>query len=450
MELNDIHNVYFIGIGGIGMSALARFFLQQGMEVSGYDRTSTALTQALQSEGMSIHFNDDPTLVPEGVDLVIYTPAVPDTHAELNQLRKMGVPIMKRSEALGLISRNKKTVAVGGTHGKTTTSSMTAYVLQCGGIDCSAFLGGIARNFESNYTGGTSEWVVVEADEYDRSFLRLTPDIAVILSMDPDHLEIYGDGQNMIETGYKAFLQRIKPGGKALVNAKIAPQLKDQSDLLTFGLQPSDYFAENIQVKDGHFVFDLVCPGQIIPGLSLAMPGRHNVENAVAASAVALLLGVAPQDLAYALRTFKGIKRRFDIITRVGKKVLIDDYAHHPTEIKAAAEAARELYPGKKITAVFQPHLFSRTHDFSAGFAQALDLFDQVFLLEIYPARELPMPGVDSGIIFDQMNLEKKVRCTKVELMDKLQSTELEVLMTLGAGDIDTLVEPLRNFLEQE
>lgn len=450
MNLQDIQKLYFIGIGGIGMSAIARYFLQRGVEVHGYDRTATPLTKALEAEGMQIHYDEDLSRIPDGVDLVVYTPAVPTTHIEFQYFLNNGFPIKKRAEVLGIISKGMKTVAIAGTHGKTTTSSVTTHLLRTGGIDCTAFLGGIARNFESNYVLGSSDWVVVEADEFDRSFLHLHPDHAAIMSMDADHLDIYGDAEALLETGFKAFAQQIKPGGNLWLQYRLANQFPNRDDVRLFGVDGGDYQAKNVRVEDGFFVFDYQAPGRNIEGLKLALPGRHNVENSTVALSIALALGVEPEAIREGLATFRGVKRRFEVIYRAGKVAYYDDYAHHPTELQAAISAARELFPKAKITGAFQPHLFSRTRDFSEGFAAALDGLDEAFLLDIYPARELPMPGVTSDIIFSQMKLKNKHLVAKKDLLTSLQNTDIEVLLTLGAGDIDTLVEPIGQWLQQK
>ena len=447
MNLNEIKKIYFIGIGGIGMSAVARYINAKGVEVHGYDRTETSLTKTLVEEGMTIHYEESLNKIPNGVDVVVYTPAVPETHAELVYFRQQGYEVIKRAEALGIISRGMKTIAIAGTHGKTTTTSITTHVLKTGGVDCSAFLGGIAQNFSSNFVSGKSDWVVVEADEFDRSFLHLDPDVAVITSMDADHLDIYGDHESMLETGFRAFAQKIKPGGSLMVQYQLISYFENFGKVQTYGVEGGMERAVNIRVENGYFVFDFENEKAEIKDIKITLPGRHNIENATAAISIALELGVKPEDIKRALASFKGIKRRFDIIHRDGDVVFIDDYDNHPAELAAAIGAARELFPAKKVTGIFQPHLFSRTHDFAAGFAEALDALDEVLLLEIYPARELPMAGVTSGIIFDKMKLENKVRLSMDQLMDELKTRKTEVLMTLGAGDINTMIDPIKTLL---
>ncbi|GJM31805.1 MAG: UDP-N-acetylmuramate--L-alanine ligase [Saprospiraceae bacterium] len=449
MNLSDIRLIYFIGIGGIGMSALARYFNSRGVVVHGYDKTESPLTRTLAAEGMQIHYDEDISKIPQGVDLVVYTPAVPVEHAELLYFRKHGFPIKKRAEVLGIISRGMKTIAVSGTHGKTTTTTVTTHLLREGGVNCSAFLGGIARNFASNFVEGTSDWVVVEADEYDRSFLHLSPDIAILLSMDADHLDIYGDREQMLETGFKAFVRKIKDGGKLVLRQDLLPEFSDLKGLFPFGLEQGQYRAANIRVENGFFTFDYQSPKTEIKALQFSLPGRHNVENATAAITVALQLGVSPEDIRKALLSFRGIQRRFETIYRDDKVVYIDDYAHHPSELKAAINAARELFPDRKITGIFQPHLFSRTRDFAAGFAAALDALDEIILLEIYPARELPIPGVNSEMLINLMQNPNSEVWKKSDLMDRLQHKNIDVLLTLGAGDIDRFVEPIGQWLEE-
>ena len=447
IHLQDIRCVYFVGIGGIGMSAIARYFLGRGVEVHGYDKTETPLTRTLESEGMRIHYEERVSLIPPAVDLVIYTPAIPSNHAELEHFRAVGTPLKKRAEVLGIISRGMKTVAIAGTHGKTTTSSITTHLLRSGGIDCTAFLGGIARNLESNFAEGKSDWVVVEADEFDRSFLHLHPDIAAILSMDPDHLDIYGDHETLLETGFKAFAKNLKPGGQLWVQDTLSGYFTDMPVVQTFGVERGNAQSRNIHVASGCFVFDYASAQVDIPGLAFPLPGRHNVENATVAISIALSLGVHPEAIREGLRTFRGVKRRFELVYKSAHTAFFDDYAHHPTELEAAIRAARELFPDAEITGIFQPHLYSRTKDFADGFAAALDLLDRPLLLDIYPARELPMPGVRSEMVLERMKNPNKRLCAKEELVSVLQGHRPEVLLTLGAGDIDALVPRIAAWL---
>ena len=447
MQLKDIHTIYFVGIGGIGMSALARYFNGRGVLVYGYDRTSTPLSQQLEREGMNIHYHEAVDLIPEGVDLVVYTPAVPADHKELQYFRNKGFTIKKRAEVLGIISRGMKTVAIAGTHGKTTTSSITAHLLRCGGLDCTAFLGGIAQNYGSNFIEGAGEWVVVEADEFDRSFLQLSPNLAGILSMDADHLDIYGDEKSLLETGFGAFVKRLEPGGKVWVQADFSKYFSGNPSVKSFGTGKGAYRAINIRVDDGFFVFDYESPEHQLKTLKFTMPGKHNVENATLAITIALELGVEESKIREGLANFKGIQRRFELVYRDEAVVYYDDYAHHPTELNAAINAARTLFPDKKITGIFQPHLYSRTRDFSDGFAQALDLLDEILLLDIYPARELPIEGVSSDMLVGKMKNKNVKRLSLPEVMEDLENRSLEVLLTLGAGDISTLVPAIKEHL---
>jgi UDP-N-acetylmuramate--alanine ligase len=470
MNLDEIKKLYFLGIGGIGMSALARYFNSRGCEIYGYDKTETTLTKKLVAEGMKIHYEENPALLPYGIDLVVWTPAVPRDNLELQFFDQNDIPVRKRAEVLGLISRSRRTIAVAGTHGKTTTSTLVAHILHTAGVRCTAFLGGIAKNFGSNFVAGDSGWVVAEADEYDRSFLQLTPEIAVLMSMDPDHLDIYGDARQIEETGFKEFLRRVKTGGKIFLKSGLEQSFENMA-FQTFGVEAGQYRAENIRVDNGWFVFDFAAPvfhhsGEATPGaarrigenrsceearwknLRFAMPGRHNVENACAAIAVAMQAGAGEEAVRRALEEFKGIARRFEIVYRDELRVFIDDYAHHPTEIRSAVQAARELFPGRKITGIFQPHLYSRTRDFQAGFAGELDKLDEIILMDIYPAREKPIPGITSEVIFEKMKNPGKVLASKASVLKVLKTKQIDVLMTLGAGDIDTIVKPVEKWLK--
>lgn len=448
MSLNDIHTVYMVGIGGIGMSALARYFQARGQAVHGYDRTETPLTRALVAEGMSIHYQENVGAIPEQVDLVIYTPAIPSDHAELQYFRERGMRLYKRAEILGLISHHQRTIAIAGTHGKTTTSSLTAHLLHTAGLAPTAFLGGVATNFGSNFLAGKSDWVVVEADEFDRSFLHLQPELMVITSTDADHLDIYGDADSMLESGFRAFAKKLKSDGHKWVQ-------KDQVDALavpggsTYGLTAGDCRADRIRVAGGQFVFDYTDQAGTLPSLSLPLPGRHNVENAVAAIAIARYLGVEDQDIREGLASFAGIQRRFERIYQDDDLVFYDDYAHHPSELRAAIGAARELHPGKRITGIFQPHLYSRTQDFASGFAEALDQLDELILLEIYPAREKPIPGVSAAMIRSLMQNDRVQLARREDLPGILAEYRPEVLLTLGAGDISERVQPIRTFFNR-
>jgi UDP-N-acetylmuramate--alanine ligase len=446
MDFSSIKKIYFVGIGGIGMSALARYFNGLGMKIWGYDRVRTDLTAELEKEGMEIHYHEDVSLIPDGVDLVIYTPAIPKEHSELLYFREHSYTIMKRAEVLGLISRNRKTIAVAGTHGKTSTSSILTYILRTAGVDCTAFLGGIANNFNSNFINGSSEWVVMEADEFDRSFLQLNPEIAIVTSMDADHLDIYGNHDAM-KSSYLEFMGQAK--GHLLVRKGLEAHIGNveiKAEIHSYGTEVgADYQSLRIRSEAPNFVFDWKdnAVGTKMDDLLFTLPGRHNVENATAAIAVARLLGCEEQKIRQALRTFRGIWRRFEWVCQRPDAVFIDDYAHHPEELRAAIRAARSLYPDRKITGVFQPHLYSRTRDFVDGFAEALDELDELLLLDIYPARELPIEGVSSKIIFDKMKCKNKELISKNNLIEKLKDRKIEVLMTLGAGDIGAMTKDI-------
>ncbi len=451
MLIEKLHSIYFVGIGGIGMSALARYLHAQGLQVAGYDRTCTDLTRALEKEGIAIHYTDEPALLPRHIDLVVYTPAVPKNHQELQQLRSTGVPIVKRAELLGLISRSKHTLAVAGTHGKTTTSTLLAWLLAQAEMQPTAFLGGIALNWNSNYVAGKGPWVVVEADEFDRSFLHLHPNMAAIMSIDADHLDIYGDERQMWESGFLAFAKLVPSDGNLFVPERLRAVFAERQQttkLITFGLNEGDYRAEKIRVEAGYFVFDFRLPsGELLEAMRLFLAGQHNVENAVAALAMALEAGMPLETAKEGLASFKGIKRRFERIVESEDVVYIDDYAHHPTELQAAIQAARMLYPDRKLTGIFQPHLYTRTRDFQRGFAKALDALDEAVLLEIYPAREEPLEGISSESIRQHMQNKQVPVLKKSEVPDYLRRHRPELLMTLGAGDIDTLVKPIAKLL---
>ncbi len=447
-ELADIKKVYFVGIGGIGMSAIARYMNNQGMEVYGYDLTKTPLTEKLSVEGMKIHYEEDIKRIPKGIDLVVYTPAVPSEHKELTYFRTNNYPVLKRAEVLGIISRSKKTIGVAGTHGKTTTTSILTHILKVGGVDCTAFLGGIAGNFESNYVAGGSDWVVVEADEFDRSFLHLHPKLAIVTSMDADHLDIYGTADSVTE-GFNLFAQNCEEKLFHKNGLPIKPNCEQES----YGVDDGNYRAENLHVEEGFMVFDLVSPKENIGELRFTHPGKHNVENAVGAIAVAQELGVSAESIKKALASFKGIKRRFEIVAKNDRITYVDDYAHHPEELKAAIAAAKILFPGKKITGIFQPHLFTRTRDFVDGFASALDELDFPVLIPIYPARELPIAGVTSTLILDKMKNSNKRLLTKEEATEEFATKKaldsIEVLLTLGAGNIDHLVPIIKEAIDR-
>ncbi|MBV6647569.1 MAG: UDP-N-acetylmuramate--L-alanine ligase [Cyclobacteriaceae bacterium] len=452
MKLAQIHSVYFIGIGGIGMSAIARWFNARGAKVAGYDKVSTDLTKSLESEGIEVHYQDDISLIPDWAKdqkntLVIYTPAIPTSHTELNYFQNSGFILKKRAEVLGIITQDHYTVAVAGTHGKTTTSSMVAHLLSGGEKGCSAFVGGIMTNTGSNLIiGQKNAPVVVEADEFDRSFLKLYPDFSVVTSLDPDHLDIYGNAQSMHQS-YLDFMQLTDSEGKVLLQENVAEIVGQKLAVAfeTFGLKTAQIRAENIRIEKASFRFDYV--GKItIRDLSLKLPGYHNVSNAVAAITVAVELGMSADVISTQLSSYLGVKRRFEYIYHEEDGIYIDDYAHHPSEIEAFLQSVKALYPGKKLLTVFQPHLFTRTRDFVDGFAQSLDLSDEVILLDIYPAREEAISGVTSKIIFDKMKLSSKHMLSKQDFPQTLDQFDFEVLVTIGAGDIDTLVPQIKTY----
>ncbi|MGI4867513.1 MAG: UDP-N-acetylmuramate--L-alanine ligase [Janthinobacterium lividum] len=454
--------IFFLGIGGIGMSALARWFKANGHSVSGYDKTETPLTQALQAEGIAVHYVDEVENIPAEIQenaaktLVVLTPAIPADSREWAWLRAQGYDIRKRSQVLGVLTEGRPTIAVAGTHGKTTTSSMVAHLLHHAGLDSGAFLGGISVNLGSNLLLPKSPDapVVVEADEYDRSFLTLHPDVAIVTSTDADHLDIYGTKEALVES-FCQFVAQLKPGGTLLLNhtadARVAAAAPAGTRVLRYGLtaaQGPDLFAENITPTGHKFNFDFHGPQGVVKDLELAVPGFHNVENMLAAAAVAQLYGVAENALREAVAAYRGVKRRFEFIVTDAEKIYVDDYAHHPREIEAFLRSLRALYPAKQLRVIFQPHLFSRTRDFAEGFSQSLSLADEVVLLDIYPARELPLPGVTSAMLLDRITAPLKSIQTKEDVLRNAQNdANFAVLATVGAGDIDTLVPKLKAIL---
>lgn len=449
MNLAEVKSVYFLGIGGIGMSALARYFALRGAAVAGYDKTPTPLTDELIAEGIKIHFEEDLHATPGKVDLVVMTPAIPSTHKELQHFRTTDVPVLKRSEVLGMISSNYKTIAVAGTHGKTTTSTLIAHLLRTSGLPHIAFLGGISKNYGTNFLVSpdafqSDPYCIVEADEFDRSFLRLAPDIAIITSADADHLDIYETHDQLLDA-FSEFTAKIRKNGTLILknDCNVMPRNPEIS-IHSYSLNgDTDYHAKNISVSGGRFHFDFSTTVGVENGFLSGMPGSFNVENAVAAAAVGHVIGLSGPQIRKAVGSYQGVRRRFDLQLEREDLIYIDDYAHHPEELKACIKAVRELYPDKKITGVFQPHLFSRTMDFADGFAAALSLLDRVILLPIYPARERPIPGITSTIIFDKISLKNKTMVNKEELIGALKKHKPEILLTLGAGDIDQLVSPI-------
>ncbi|NMB37230.1 MAG: UDP-N-acetylmuramate--L-alanine ligase [Bacteroidales bacterium] len=445
-------NYYFIGIGGIGMSAIARYFNNAGYSVSGYDKTPSALTERLEKEGIAIHYEEDVSSIPTDKEntLVVYTPAIPDDMSELRYVREQGYAVCKRSRALGEIARGQKCLAVAGTHGKTTTSTLLAHLLTHSGEGCNAFLGGISRNYDSNLLLSPNPVLVAEADEYDRSFLQLYPDIAVITSADADHLDIYLDHKHLQEA-FAQFASQIREDGFLILKKGVNISLEGvKAKILTYSYDtPADFYASDIiPLESGYYDFTLNTPKGKIEKCTLGIPGWINVENAVAASAVALLHGIAPDKLRAGLASFKGVSRRFDIRLNTPQCAYVDDYAHHPNELRHAISSMRGIFKGKRLCGIFQPHLYSRTRDFAEEFADALGGLDELILLHIYPARELPIEGVSSKIIFDKVNLDNKILISKEELMDTIRKRDFECLITFGAGDIDRFVLPIEEELK--
>jgi len=489
MKLKELHTVYFLGVGGIGMSAIARYFKSLGCNVVGYDKTKTILTEKLEAEGILIHYNEDENQIPTAVKnkeegtLVIYTPAIPKTNLEFIYFQEQNIKLFKRSEVLGLISENYFTIAVAGTHGKTTTSSIVAHILNECGVNCIAFLGGISLNFNSNLLlsdntpasqlstdndGGADSMdeltdvsdinqhrfsvLVVEADEFDRSFLTLSPDIALITSIDADHLDIYGD-KDAMKNAYSEFVGKIKEGGELISKHDCIEELEIREDIKVSSYSGSEdamTAAKNVEIREGDYYVDIEFPSSEVQGLGsvkdvkIGLPGIHNVENAIGAFAIADKLGLDHEQVKAALGSYKGVYRRFETHVKSADLVYIDDYAHHPSELEVCIKSARELYPNKKITGIFQPHLFTRTRDFIDEFAESLSLLDELILLDIYPARELPIEGIDSELIKSKVTIENKSVVAKADLMSTLTEKNIEVLLTMGAGDIDVFVQPIK------
>ena len=452
MKLNNLHKIYFLGIGGIGMSALARYFNGRGVQVSGYDKNQTQLTDLLQKEGIQIHFEENIKQIPQNIDLVIYTPAIPKNNAEFIHLMNSDIQVKKRSEVLGLISNELKTVAVAGTHGKTTVSTLIAHLLQNSSIECNAFLGGISKNYKSNLLiSDQSDWMVVEADEFDRSFLQLNPDISIITSMDADHLDIYGNLESL-KANFTQFVKQIKTNGSLIVKEGLQSNFTQIQKIKTYTYslsQGSDFYASNIRLEQNKYCFDFNFQDKVIHDVTLGIPGLINVENSIVAIAAAMLAGVTEKEIKIALPAFEGILRRFDYQINTKEIVFIDDYAHHPEEIKGFVNSVKQIYPNKKILGIFQPHLFSRTKDFATEFAKNLELLDEIILLPIYPAREKPIEGVTSEIILNKINSENKQICSKDELIETISKSKFDILLTMGAGDIDQLVFPLKEFFTE-
>lgn len=458
MELKDIKAVYFVGAGGIGMSAIARYFLHKGMVVAGYDKTPSNLTRELEKEGMSIHYDEDVDAIPEpcrdaATTLVVYTPAIPEEHKELVFFRNSGFTIEKRAQVLGTLTRSHKGLCVAGTHGKTTTSTMCAHIMHQSHLDCNAFLGGISKNYGTNYIlSGKSDFVVIEADEFDRSFHWLRPWMSVITSTDPDHLDIYGTKEAYLES-FCHYTELIQPGGALILHKNLEMKLHVQEGVKVYeySLDEGDFHAENIKIDNGEITFDFISPIENVEGVQLGQPVPINVENGVAAMAMAQLNGCTAEELKQGMKTYGGVDRRFDFKIKTDKLVFLSDYAHHPKEIYQSAKSIRELYRDRKITAIFQPHLYTRTRDFYKDFADSLSLLDEVILCDIYPAREQPIPGVTSQLIYDNLKagVEKSL-VHKEDVLKLVESRDFDVLVVLGAGDLDNYVPQITKILESK
>jgi UDP-N-acetylmuramate--alanine ligase len=458
-NLQKIRNVYFLGIGGIGMSALARYFKATGRNVAGYDRTETALTKTLQTEGIAVHYEDDIRNIPSnwnpGETLAVFTPALPDENSELSWFREKPISLLKRAKVLGLICNERNGIAVAGTHGKTTVSTMVATILQKTEKSCGAFLGGISKNFESNLLlpHENSEWIVAEADEFDRSFLHLYPQLALVTSLDADHLDIYGEKGKIVES-FEKFISQIKPGGKLALKKGVDLDVqKTKAEVFSYALEgDADFCTVNLKLSSegGFYEFDLRTPDGIISGCRLSYPGLINVENAVGAAALAFLAGASADEIKNGLDNYQGVQRRFDVKFKTDKQVYIDDYAHHPAELKAVISSVKALYPNRKVTGIFQPHLYSRTRDFASEFAASLDLLDEPVLVPIYPAREKPIPGITSETIFEKMQNENKHLVEKDDVAKLLENSETEIVLTMGAGNIDGIGNEIIDVLKQK
>lgn len=458
MELKDIKAVYFVGAGGIGMSAIARYFIHCGLVVAGYDRTPSDLTRQLEKEGMVIHYEENVDEIPQACRdrescLVVYTPAIPATHKELTFFREHQFEIKKRSQVLGLLTDHHKGLCVAGTHGKTTTSAMCAHIMHQSSIDCNAFLGGISKNYGTNYLLSTqSDYVVIEADEFDRSFHWLHPWMTVITATDPDHLDIYGTKEAYLES-FRHYTELIKKGGALILHTglEMKPNVQEGVKTYSYSRDEGDFHAENVRIERGEITFDFVSPIENVKDVRLGQPIPINIENGVAAMAMAQLAGCSASELRYGMETYRGVDRRFDFKIRTGKMVFLSDYAHHPKEIYQSAKSLRELYHDRKITAIFQPHLYTRTRDFYKDFADALSQLDEVVLTEIYPAREEPIPGVTSELIYDNLKPGvKKQMIKKADVLSFVRSHDFDVLVVLGAGDLDNMVPQITRIIEEK
>jgi UDP-N-acetylmuramate--alanine ligase len=457
MELKDIKAVYFVGAGGIGMSAIARFFMSRGIVAAGYDKTPTALTKQLEREGMLIHYEDSVELIPHVCRdpkscLVIYTPAIPSTHSELNFFFEGGFETQKRAQVLGTLTRSHKGLCVAGTHGKTSTSTMCAHIMHQSHLNCNAFLGGISKNYATNCIISDSEFVVIEADEYDRSFHQLSPWMSVITSTDPDHLDIYGTKEAYIES-FRKYTSLIRPGGALIMRKglELVPDIQQGVRYFEYGIDSGDFHAKNIRIGNGEITFDLVSPIENVDNIKLGHPVPINIENGIAAMAMAQLNGCNAEELKYGMSTYKGVDRRFDFKVKKDNIVFLSDYAHHPIEVMQSAKSLKQLYQDKKITVIFQPHLYSRTNDFYMEFAESLSLFDEVILCEIYPAREEPIEGVTSKLIYDNLRdgIDREM-IKKDDVLKYVKSRNFEVLVVLGAGDLDAYVPQIAKILKDK
>ncbi|MDD5861779.1 MAG: UDP-N-acetylmuramate--L-alanine ligase [Prevotella sp.] len=456
MELKDIKSVYFIGAGGIGMSAIARFFIRRGLVVAGYDKTPSDLTHQLEKEGMLIHYEENLDEIPHACRdpkscLVVYTPAIPAEHQELQYFRQNGFEVQKRAQVLGMLTRSHKGLCFAGTHGKTTTSTMCAHIMHQSHVDCNAFLGGISKNYGTNYIlSDKSDYVVIEADEFDRSFHWLRPWMSVITATDPDHLDIYGTKEAYLES-FRHYTELIQPGGALIIHTglEVKPNVQEGVKTYTYSRNEGDFHAENIKIENGEISFDFISPIESIKGIELGQPIPINIDNGIAAMAMAQLNGCTAEEIKYGMKTYHGVDRRFDFKIKNNRHVFLSDYGHHPKEIEQSAKSLRELFKGRKITAIFQPHLYTRTRDFYKDFAKALSHFDEVILTEIYPAREAPIPGVTSQLIYD--NLDPKVEKSMIrkdEVLNLVKSRDFDVLVVLGAGNLDNYVPQMTKLIE--
>lgn len=457
MDIKEIKSVYFLGAGGIGMSAIARYFLHKGLVVAGYDKTPSALTHRLEQEGMLLHYDENIDEIPHAcrnpqVCMVVYTPAIPESHVELQYFKSNGFEVLKRAQVLGSLTRTHRGLCFAGTHGKTTTSTMCAHIMHQSHVDCNAFLGGISKNYGSNYIlSDTSDYIVIEADEFDRSFHWLRPWMSVITSTDPDHLDIYGTKEAYLES-FRHYTTLIKPGGALIIHEGLEMQedVNDEVRVFRYSLNGGDFHAENIKIENGTITFNFISPIENVTHVELGHPIPINVENAVAAMAMAQLNGCTAEELRYGMSTYKGVDRRFDFKVNNERHVFLSDYAHHPKEIYQSAKSLRELYHDRHVTAIFQPHLYTRTRDFYKEFAEALSQLDEVILCDIYPAREAPIPGVTSALIYNELTCKEKSMIHKEDVIDLVKKRDFDVLVVLGAGDLDNYVPQMTKIIENK